>query len=46
MKTLDKFILRAYLGPMFATFFIVMFIMLMNVLWRYVDEFVGKGLPI
>lgn len=46
MKTLDKFILRSYLGPMFATFFIVMFIMLMNVLWRYVDEFVGKGLPV
>lgn len=31
---------------MFVTFFIVMFIMLMNVLWRYVDEFVGKGLPV
>lgn len=46
MKTLDKFILKSYLGPMFATFFIVMFIMLMNVLWRYIDEFVGKGLPI
>lgn len=46
MKTLDKFILKSYLGPMFATFFIVMFIMLMNVLWRYIDEFVGKGLPL
>lgn len=31
---------------MFATFFIVMFIMLMNVLWRYIDELVGKGLPL
>lgn len=45
MKTIDKFILKAYLGPMLASFFIVMFIMLMNVLWRYIDEVVGKGLP-
>ncbi|MDE7355454.1 MAG: LptF/LptG family permease, partial [Rikenellaceae bacterium] len=46
MKTADKFILKSYLGPMFASFFIVMFILLMNVLWRYIDELVGKGLPL
>ena len=45
MKTVDKFILKSYLGPMFMTFFIVMFILLMNFLWRYIDELVGKGLP-
>ena len=45
IKTADKFILKSYLGPMFATFFIVKFILLMNVLWRYVDELIGKGLP-
>lgn len=45
LKTADKFILQSYLGPMFATFFIVTFILLMNVLWRYIDELVGKGLP-
>lgn len=38
--------LKSYLGPMFVTFFIVMFILLMNFLWRYIDELVGKGLPI
>lgn len=45
MKAIDKFVLKAYLGPMFATFFIVMFILLMNALWLYVDDLVGKGLP-
>lgn len=45
MKTIDKFILKSYLGPMIATFFIIMFILLMNVLWRYIDDLVGKGLP-
>lgn len=45
LKTVDKFMLKSYLGPMFVSFFIVMFILLMNVLWRYIDELVGKGLP-
>ncbi len=46
MKTLDKFILKSYLGPMLAAFLIVMFILMMNVLFRYIDDLVGKGLPI
>lgn len=44
MKTLDRFILKSYLGPMILTFFIVSFIFLMNFLWRYIDMLVGKGL--
>ncbi|MBP3355733.1 MAG: LptF/LptG family permease [Rikenellaceae bacterium] len=44
MKTIHKFILKSYLGPMVLTFFIVMFVLMMNVLWRYIDELVGKGL--
>ncbi len=45
MKTVNKFMLKSYLGPMIMTFFIVMFILLLNFLWRYIDELVGKGLP-
>jgi lipopolysaccharide export system permease protein len=44
IKTVDKLILKAYLGPMLASFFIVMFVLMMNFLWRYIDELVGKGL--
>ncbi|MCC8088566.1 MAG: LptF/LptG family permease [Rikenellaceae bacterium] len=44
MKTVHKLILKSYLGPMFLTFFIVMFVLLMNFMWRYIDELVGKGL--
>lgn len=44
MKTIHRFTLRAYLGPMILTFFIVMFILMMNFVWRYIDELVGKGL--
>ncbi len=44
MKTIHKLVLKSYLGPLVMTFFIIMFILLMNILWRYIDELVGKGL--
>ncbi len=44
MKKLYLLILRSYIGPALATFFIVVFVLLMQFLWRYVDELVGKGL--
>ncbi len=44
MKKLDLFILKSYLGPLIMTFFISMFILVMQFLWRYVDDLVGKGL--
>lgn len=44
MKTIHKLVLKSYLGPMILTFFIVMFIFIMNFLWRYIDELLGKGL--
>ena len=44
MKTAHKLILKAYLGPMVLTFFIVMFVLIMQFMWRYIDELVGKGL--
>jgi lipopolysaccharide export system permease protein len=34
------------LGPFVLTFFIVLFLLLMQFLWRYIDELVGKGLEI
>lgn len=46
IKKLDLFILRSFL-PLFAmTFFIVLFIVLMQFLWRYIDDLVGKGLSV
>ncbi|MFR9661026.1 MAG: LptF/LptG family permease, partial [Rikenellaceae bacterium] len=44
MKTIHRLVLKSYLGPMVLTFFIVMFILMMNFVWRYIDELVGKGL--
>ncbi len=44
MKTIHKLVLKAYMGPMLMTFFIVIFVLMMNFVWRYIDELVGKGL--
>ena len=44
MKKLDKFVLKAFIGPFVAILFIVIFILVMQFLWVYIDELVGKGL--
>ncbi len=46
MKTLDRFILKSYLGPMFLTFFIVLFVLMLQFVWLYIDDLVGKGLTL
>jgi len=44
IKKLHKFLLFSYLGPFIMTFFIALFIILMQFLWKYIDDLVGKGL--
>ena len=45
IKKLDIFVLKSF-GFMFVgTFFICLFIFIMQLLWLYVDELVGKGIP-
>jgi lipopolysaccharide export system permease protein len=44
LKKIDSFVLKSYLGPFILTFFIAVFILLMQFVWKYVDDLVGKGL--
>ena len=44
MKKLDQFLLKSFVGPFFAILAIVTFILVMQFLWLYIDELVGKGL--
>ncbi|MBO7572190.1 MAG: LptF/LptG family permease [Bacteroidales bacterium] len=44
MKKLHIYILRAFIGPWLITFLLCVFILLMQFLWRYIDDLVGKGL--
>lgn len=36
--------LKSFAGPFVATFFISMFVLIMQFLWRMIDDLVGKGL--
>ena len=44
MKKLYVYMLKSYFGPFIFTFFIALFILLLQFLWKYVDDLVGKGL--
>lgn len=44
IKKLDIFIARQFGLLFFGTFFICQFVLMMQFLWRYVDELIGKGL--
>ncbi len=44
MKKLHLYVIKSYLGPLVMTFFIALFVLLMQFLWLYVDDLAGKGL--
>ena len=44
IKKLDIFITKQFGLLFIATFFICQFVLMMQFLWRYVDELIGKGL--
>lgn len=44
IKKLDKLILKAFIGPFIVTFFVTLFVFVMQILWKYIDDLVGKGL--
>lgn len=46
IKKLDKLILKAFVGPFIATFFITLFVLVLQFFWLYIDDFVGKGLDL
>jgi lipopolysaccharide export system permease protein len=46
VKIIYKYIIKNFIGPFVLTFFFALFILLMQYLWKYVDDLVGKGLEI
>ena len=44
MKKLHKLVIKSFIGPLILTFFFVVFILLMQFLWKYIDDLIGKGL--
>lgn len=46
IKKLDKLVFRAFIGPFIITFFIAFFMLMMQSLWKYIDDLVGKDLDL
>ena len=46
MKILDRYILKSFLVPFFATFFIVLFVLVMQALWLAFESIAGKGISL
>src|SRR5215831_2999205 len=44
IKKLDILIIKAFVGPFVATFFITLLVLIMQFFWLWIDDFVGKGL--
>jgi lipopolysaccharide export system permease protein len=44
MNKVDKYIFKSFIGPFILTFFISLFILLLQFLWKYIQDLVGKGL--
>ncbi len=46
IKKLDLLVIKAFIGPFIATFFITLLVLVMQFFWLYIDDFVGKGLNV
>jgi lipopolysaccharide export system permease protein len=44
IKKFDWLLVKSFIGPFILTFFIALFVLDMQFLWKYVDDLVGKGL--
>lgn len=46
MKKIDKILLFSFVGPFVVSFGIALFVLVMQILWLYIDEIAGKGVGI
>ena len=46
MKQIDRLLVTSFIPPFIMTFFIAVFVLIMQFLWTYIDEIIGKGVSI
>ncbi|HTE28168.1 LptF/LptG family permease [Flavitalea sp.] len=44
IKKLDILVVRSFIGPFIATFFITLFVLILQFFWLWIDDFVGKDI--
>lgn len=42
-KKLDWYVLKEYVGPFMVTFILAWFVLIMQFIWKYIDDLIGKG---
>jgi lipopolysaccharide export system permease protein len=43
MKIIDRFVLTSFFRPFIITFFVMILFLLMQFVWKYIDDLVGRG---
>lgn len=43
VKRIDAYLIKSFLPPFVATFFIALFVLILQILWVYIDDIIGKG---
>jgi lipopolysaccharide export system permease protein len=46
LKKIDGLVVRSFVGPYLLSFFIAQFVLVMQFLWKYIDDILGKGFSI
>lgn len=46
LKIFDRYVIKSFIQPFFAAFFIVLFVLIMQALWLVFDQIAGKGIDL
>lgn len=46
IKKLDILLVKSFIGPFVVTFFVSLFVLMMQFFWLYMDELIGKGVEV
>jgi len=46
LKILDKYIIKSFISPYIVSFIVAEFVLVMQFMWKYIDEFAGRGLTL
>ena len=44
MKKINLYLIKSFIGPFLTSLIIVLFVLLMQFLWKFIDDLIGKGL--
>ncbi|MDR1591436.1 MAG: LptF/LptG family permease [Prevotellaceae bacterium] len=46
VKRIDSYLFKSFISLLFITFFVCLFVVIMQFVWLHIDDLVGKGVPL